>query len=279
MSKEITIKNEFVEATISTKAAEVISFKKLSDNLETIWCRNPEFWRNCNPILFPYTGPLIDGKYTYEGREYFCGQHGFTRDAEFTITEAGKQEAELVLQSDFSTLRVYPFAFTLTVRYTLEGHKLLLNYRITNRDDKPLPFNIGFHPAFNCPVDKNESFSDYCIEFQHEETLMLPDKVIPNGKYFSLKDVSVSPSFFYHNSQIKSDWVQLTNGKHTVRVGIAGYQTLGFWRKNENAPYVCIEPWHPVNDLPKANTFRPDSENNLLAPNTEFECGYYFEII
>ena len=66
MSKEITIKNKFVQATISSHAAEVISFRKVNSTIETIWSRNPQHWRNCNPLLFPYTGPLKDGKYTYE---------------------------------------------------------------------------------------------------------------------------------------------------------------------------------------------------------------------
>lgn len=279
MSKEITIRNKFVEATISSHAAEVISFKKVGSTVETIWSRNPRHWRNCNPLLFPYTGPLKDGKYTYEGKEYACGQHGFARDAEFTFTEFREDEVALVLQSDFNTMRVYPFIFSVEVRYKLQGHKLLINYRVINRDEKMLPFNIGFHPAFNCPMDRRESYKNYRIEFEEPEDLSHPERDIPDGKSFSLKDVSLFPSFFFYNGQIKSSWAQLTNGRHTVRVGIEGYDALGFWHASEKAPFVCIEPWHPHNDLPKENTFRDDTENNLLPPGEVFECGYYFELV
>ena len=279
MSKEITIKNKFVQATISSHAAEVISFRKVNSTIETIWSRNPQHWRNCNPLLFPYTGPLKDGKYTYEGKEYSCGQHGFARDAEFTFTEVKEDEVELALQSDFNTMRVYPFIFTVTINYKLQGHKLLIRVKVFNRDEKMLPFNIGFHPAFNCPMDRRESYKNYRIEFEVPEDLHHPDREIPDGKSFSLKEVSIFPSFFYYDHQIKSSWAQLTNGRHTIRVGVEGYSALGFWHSSDKAPFVCIEPWHPDNDLPKENTFRDDKENNLLPPGEVFECGYYFEII
>ena len=279
MSKEITIKNKFVQATISSHAAEVISFRKVNSSVETIWCRNPQHWRNCNPLLFPYTGPLKDGKYTYEGKEYSCGQHGFARDAEFTFTEVKEDEVELALQSDFNTMRVYPFIFTVTINYKLQGQKLLIRVKVFNRDEKMLPFNIGFHPAFNCPMDRRESYNNYRIEFEVPEDLHHEERDIPDGKSFSLKTVKIFPSFFYHNHQIKSSWAQLTNGRHTMRVGVEGYSSLGFWHSSDKAPFVCIEPWFPDNDLPKANTFRDDTENNLLPPGEMFECGYYFEII
>ena len=279
MSKEITIKNNFVQATISSHAAEVISFRKASSTVETIWSRNPQHWRNCNPLLFPYAGPLKDGKYTYDGKEYSCGQHGFARDAEFTFTEVRDDEVALVLQSDFNTMRVYPFLFSVEARYKLQGHKLLIKYTVTNRDEKMLPFMIGLHPAFNCPMDRRESYKNYRIEFEQNEDLSHPERNIPDGNSFSLRDVSLFPSFFYHNHQLKSSWAQLTNGRHTVRVGIEGYASIGFWHSSDKAPFVCIEPWFPDNDLPKENTFRDDTENNLLPPGQVFECGYYFELI
>ena len=148
--KEVRIQNEFVEAVVSTQAAEVISFKRKDNGIETIWSRDPEFWTNCNPILFPYTGPLKDGKYEFEGHTYEMGQHGFVRRAEFEFADIREDEVTLTLKYSEKTLAVYPFRFEIVVNYRLEGYKIINSYTIRNLDERDLPFSIGFHPAFNC---------------------------------------------------------------------------------------------------------------------------------
>ena len=70
MIEEKRIENEYVTAVISQQAAEVISFKRKDNDIEMIWCRDPEYWFNCNPILFPYTGRLPEDKYEFEGKTY-----------------------------------------------------------------------------------------------------------------------------------------------------------------------------------------------------------------
>ena len=85
--KEVRIQNEYVEAVVSQQGAEVISFKRKDNGIETIWSRDPAYWTNCNPILFPYTGPLKDGHYEYNGKTYELGQHGFARRAVFEFDD------------------------------------------------------------------------------------------------------------------------------------------------------------------------------------------------
>ena len=277
--KEITIKNESVSATISQQAAEVISFKRLDNNIETIWCRDPAFWFNCNPLLFPYTGPLVDGKYEYNGKTYELGQHGFARRAVFTFEECDETSVSLSLTYDEETLKVYPFRFRINVNYRLDGYKLILSYKVTNLDEVNLPFEIGFHPAFNCPLTADRQYSDYRIEFEVPEKLAVEGHEIPDGISFPVDKYLVRGSFFYHDNQIKSKWAQMTDGEHTVRVGKEGFTTIGFWKKQEDAPFICIEPWSPENDLEKCCFFRKDTPVNLLPPNEEFECSYYFELV
>ena len=276
---EVTIQNEQVKATISQQAAEVISFKRLDSDIETIWCRDETYWKNCNPILFPYTSALIDGKYELDGQEYHLGQHGFARHATFDFEEIKKDSCRLSLTSNEETLKVYPFHFKLTVSYALEGSKLLLNYQIDNLDIRELPFNIGFHPAFNAPMLEGEKYEDYRIEFECEEDLSANFPDLKKVKEFNLGQYLPCNSYFFNDHSLKSTWSQLTNGIHTIRVGSEHFSTLGFWRKNEETPFMCIEPWYPDADLKKACTFRPDRENNLLPPQESFRCSYYFEII
>ena len=277
---EKTIQNETVKAVISSRAAEVISFLNKDDGLERVWCRDPAHWANCNPILFPYTGLLPNGKYTYEGKDYVLGSHGLARYAEFTFEDVKEGEATLSLSYDEELLKVYPFRFKLSVTYKLDGSRLLLNYKVENLDERDLPFTIGFHPAFNCPMSDESSFDDYYLEFAEEEDLHNPEfPFLVKGRKIMLKDVLYDHQLFYHNGQLKSPYVDLTDGNHRVRVGIEGYDTLGFWRKKNDTPFVCIEPWYPRNGLRKAPFFRGEELFNLLPAKESFACSYYWEII
>ncbi|MBQ7223772.1 MAG: hypothetical protein IJS38_04280 [Erysipelotrichaceae bacterium] len=276
---EITLQNEFVRAVISQQAAEVISFKRLDNGIETIWCRDPAFWFNCNPILFPYTGPLKEGRYTFEGKTYELGQHGFARRSWFAIKDHDETSATLYLKENEETLKVYPFPFTLTVHYRLEGYKIVISYTVENTGNRDLPFDIGFHPAFNCPLTPDKTYDDYCIVFPQEENLHHPEKAIPDGNHFSVAQFVAEGSFFYNDNQIKSEYVDLTDGVHTVRVGKKGFNTIGFWRKNTETPFMCIEPWAPANDLKKAAFFRDDKLVNLLPAGQKLDCEYYFELV
>ncbi|MCR5066450.1 MAG: aldose 1-epimerase family protein, partial [Erysipelotrichaceae bacterium] len=99
MSEEKTVKleNEFVEAVISSQAAEVISFKRKDNGIEMVWNRDPQYWTNCNPILFPYYSKLKDGRYTIDGRTIELGQHGFARRAVFKFEDHDATSCQLVL--------------------------------------------------------------------------------------------------------------------------------------------------------------------------------------
>ncbi len=279
--KECIISNSFLTAVISEQAAEIISLKRKDNGMETVWCRDPAYWFNTNPILFPYTGPLIEGKYEYQGKTYELGQHGFARRARFELMEAKETECLLRLKESEETLKVYPFPFVLEVRYRLQEARILLEYRIVNTGKKDLPFEIGFHPAFYCPLEKDESYDDYSIVFEKEEKLAAPrydNKIIPDGKRFLCRDYLTDGSFFYRNQQIKSDWVELQSSRHAIRVGIKGFDTVGFWKKTPDFPFICIEPWKPLNGLKKQAFFRPDTEVNLLEAGKEFTCSYWIEL-
>ena len=45
-----------------------------------------------------------------------------------------------------------------------------MDYLVENLDTKPICYNIGAHPGFNCPLCDGERFEDYVLEFEKEET-------------------------------------------------------------------------------------------------------------
>ncbi|MGN1398757.1 MAG: hypothetical protein ACI4WG_02000 [Erysipelotrichaceae bacterium] len=268
---EIQISNQFLCATISSLAAEVISLKKGEE--EFVWDRNKEDWHNCNPILFPIVGPLKDNSYTYKNQTYSLNQHGFLRRSQFNFIEIKKDSTKLQFKQNQASKELYPFDFTLTVSYRLDNDKLLIAYHLENNDDKELPFDIGFHPAFVCCNYYDENFAKVKIRFEKKE-----DNLPLTIDLKELVNLEKQETFFYQN--FNSEYVELLTEKHTIRVAIKDFTTLGFWRKSEKSEFICIEPQHPVNNLNKNNFFSRDNKlNNLLAPKCSFDCQYYWQII
>lgn len=280
MTKEVMIQNEYVCARISSQAAEVISFMSKKSKVEMIWCRDPKFWYNCNPILFPITGKLVNNAYTYQGKTYELTGHGFPRDSEFEFEEVKNDSCVLSLSASDKTRCVYPFEFKVTVKYHLEGYALKLSYCIENNGDVEMPFQVGFHPAFNCPMAKDDKFEDYVLKFEKEEDLDAKGFVFGHTNTMSCKQsFDGERSIFYYDGHIQSDYVQLTNGRYGIEVGLKGYDTLGLWRRNDETPFLCIEPWHPHNDLKKNHFFRKDALNDVLDPKQQYCFDYYFKIL
>ena len=254
-----------------------------STGIDYIWCGNPEHWGNRNPVLFPHMGSLPGKKYIYEGKEYTTGNHGIARYAMFAWVDSGENYAELVLESnDELKANSYPFEFALKVRYELEGKKLNVNYTIENRDTKPLPFEIGMHPAFNVPMVPEKCYEDYSLVFEVEEKTSASTKagvveLCGNRIDFSDRPFDQSASLFFPG--LKSKHVTLTDGENSLRVYIADTAVTGFWRPTSVAPFVCIEPWRPFNNLEKEDTFKRGNDNCLLPSGESFKYSYYFEIV
>ena len=57
---QATIHNEFLTLTVDTHGAEAVSLKNAAGE-EMLWQAAPAIWKRHAPILFPWTGKLVDG--------------------------------------------------------------------------------------------------------------------------------------------------------------------------------------------------------------------------
>ena len=71
------LKNNFLTVTLSDQGAEIQSVKDVNSGREYIWQADPKIWGRHAPVLFPVVGRLKDDQYTYDGKTYHMGQHGF----------------------------------------------------------------------------------------------------------------------------------------------------------------------------------------------------------
>ena len=286
------LKSESATVEIRPLGAELISFKDNESGREYMWSGDAEFWTGRSPVLFPIVGSVYDGVMRAEGGEYALKNHGFARNREFRLVEAEETRAVFHLSADEETLAMYPYKFALTLTYTLEGSSLRIQYRVDNDDDKNIYFQLGTHPAFNCPIGGDGEFEDYVLEFNQEESLerfyvtggniQIPGKseiVLEKGTVLPLTRAQFEEGAMIFRD-VKSDRVTLKSEKseHSVSVSSENFPYLGVWQP-KNAPFLCIEPWHGLADADKFDGELKDKELAVeLAPGEYFEAALVIEV-
>ena len=168
---------------------------------------DPVFWNRHAPVLFPNVGKYYGGHFTYNGKAYPMGQHGFARDTEFEQIAAGEDFVTYRLCADEESKKKYPFDFVLEITHRLENNRLSVEWNVKNADDKEMYFTIGGHPAFNVNILPDTDFEDYSLVFKEgietlsyilidaENGTALTDKTykleLTNSKYTLKKDMLI----------------------------------------------------------------------------------------
>lgn len=274
------LENESAKIEVSEHASEITSFINKENNKEYMWQGNPEYWAGRNPILFPIVGNTYSKKYKLYGKEYaFKTNHGFTRSSKFKCMKNDDNEIIMQLKDNEDTYSQYPFKFLLAANYKLEGKALTITYTITNNDEKNMPFGFGLHPAFNCPLNENETIRDYHISFSNNEC----NKNLIGNYELNGNKIDLSYELFEGNDtlvfdDLNSSHVSLTNGTHGVKMNISGYKWFAIWTK-KNAPFVCLEPWHSHSDFEENDLDFDKREGTIiLAPNDSYTTSYTIEV-
>lgn len=291
-SAPYTLQSPACRATFAAHGAELTSLLTLADNLEYVWPGDPAVWARHAPVLFPLVGRLPDDVYHYQGRDYKLPQHGFARDQEFAVLRHSDNELVFRLQHDETTQTVFPFAFELTITYTLRDTLLTVRWDVRNpAADQPLLFSIGGHPAVRCPLLPGEAFEDYYFEFDHPVTLerhllqggLLTGATAPvlNGE----QELPLSYELFADDALVFKhyDFTSLTlrsrKSAHFARFRFDGFPYLGLWTKGPGAGFVCVEPWHGIASPAGEPGELRDKEGILtLEPGQVFSAAFSIEV-
>lgn len=281
-----TISNSMLSVEIKHAGAELCSIIKRQNNREYMWQADPEFWGKHSPILFPIVGTLKNNTYSYNETEYTLSRHGFARDLTFELTNKNDDSATFSLLSNETTLKVYPFAFELQIKYSLDNASLKIEYTVINNSDTNLPFSIGAHPAFSLPLD----FESYALEFEKEEKLtyhLLADNLLSNVTEVlesTDKKVALKYSLFERDALIfktlKSNSITISeDDKPLLAVHYDNFPNMGIWTM-QKAPFLCIEPWYGYSDTNETTGKIVDKEGiqTIVADDT-FATAYSIEIL
>ncbi len=251
---QATISSDKLTVVIDSFGAELHSIKD-NGGREYLWQADERVWKRHAPMLFPFICNTASKKYTVQGEEYALSNHGFARDSEFELSFAEDNCAAFELSYNDETLKKYPYKFGLEAKYELEGARLTVTYTAENKDNKPMYFFLGGHPAFRCPLNEGESFSDYYIEYEKNEDISRNEKdIILNGGNRVELEHNVFRNDVFMKNKPESSWVALV-GKNGSRVKLSYDKSgcIAVWsswfeddEKTKAAEFVCLEPWSSV---------------------------------
>lgn len=280
----IKIQNKYISAEINSFGAELISLNK--DELNYIWTIDETFWNKTSPVLFPIVGGLKNDVYHLNNKQHSMQRHGFARNFEFNVIQKTNDSVIFSLSENKETLAQYPFSFELQIGYALENNKLTISYLVKNNSNAKMPFSIGAHPAFAI----HYGFENYDLLFDNDDLLITHE--LENGLFsgrtrtifLENKKLSLTYSLFKKDAlvfkKINSDFLMIEkNNIPYLKVNFEKFPHLGVWTK-QNAPFLCIEPWHGFADSIDSNGNILEKESMQTINEEEiFETSFSIEIL
>jgi galactose mutarotase-like enzyme len=253
-----------------------------------LWTGDPAFWTGRSPILFPIVGKAPDDTIAIDGAVYPMAQHGFARRSEFALAASTATMCRYELSASDATRAIYPFEFQLAVVHAVEGRALTVTAEVTNRDQKPMPFGLGFHSAFAWPLP-DASGRDHIVTLDNKgepalvrlEGGLINPAALPSP--FKAGRLVLDHAMFEQDAMIFPSGAGegLRYGAESGRAMLFHFENLpnlALWTK-PGAPFLCIEPWHGTaaeagasSDLSK----RPST--TILAPGAVASFAFTVEI-
>ena len=287
----VELKNEQLTVRIAEKGAELQSIKDASGK-EYMWQADPQYWPRHSPILFPIVCSVNNDTYRVDGKEYHLPRHGFARDTDFKVIAQSERKATFALEANEETKKVYPYQFTLSVSYVLDGNTIGVIWHVLNSDNREIHFQIGGHPAFNVPDMKAGDTQTGRIRLDNSEPLDGLKSYIDGSHEMTEIPVEAEEGIIefsdntWRNDSVKIHKCQVRRAELLNKAGepevTVEFRTpvIAFWSPFEkNAPFVCIEPWYGLGD-PRGfdGEFKDKPLMNHLLPGASFMSKYAITI-
>lgn len=288
----VKLENDALSIQINEYGAELSRIYDKRKERDVLWDATPEVWPRHAPILFPFIGNCYEGKYQHEGRVYPMTSHGFARDSVFELVSLSANEVCHRLTDRPETCENYPFQFSLEVIHKLEGSRVTITWKVTNRGDGTMWYMIGGHPAFVVP--EGRTVHDFTFRFGEQQELHYeaPDE---HGYADSKKEnilklkngtIALTKGFFdevltyiFDRGQVAEVSLLLPGDEPYVTLHCEGIPFLGVWTKESTHPFVCLEPWFGrCADDGFAGELKDRVGVMSLKAGETFQAGYVIEI-
>ena len=257
MEMLITLSNGVFSAKIAKHGAELRSFVRLADGKEFIWQRDPKFWEDSAPMLFPICGRLNDGRYTYNGATYHMMPHGFLQTLDPTEVRATETAVDLIFCDNDATYAQYPFHFVLTVRFALSACGLRCSVTVENTDEKTMYCSIGAHPGFSLPLKDGCVLEDHYLRFPEagevEQAIIdpeglftgeLPPYALAENNEIRLSEEQFAIDGIFLRGVGGVTELHCDGADSFIRVVCPMSDLVGTWKEyGADARFLCLEPW------------------------------------
>lgn len=255
---EFTLKNNELTVGFRSLGGSLSSIRD-KEGTEYLWQGDAAYWSGQAPVLFPICGSLRNNQ-AQIGKNQITQmpRHGIVRKRNFTCLKQDKDEIIFHIESDKEMEQQFPYPFCLDIRYILKGSQIVTEYTVTNSGNQEMPFQIGGHPGFNCPLFAGESYEDYQLVFSQEETCTVPTPITETG----LIDMENRTAFLHcqrtlplcHElfskdavilDEIRSREVTLQGRKHKKGVSLVfqDFPYLVLWSSANRGLFIALEPW------------------------------------
>lgn len=287
----VEIKSENVKVQCLLEGAMLHSLVK--DEIEYLWQGDKKYWAGQAPVCFPITGVLRDSKAVAFGKPCEMKRHGVARINPFEIREQGANFVSFVQNSSEETKKAFPFDYSLEIRYTVLKNSVTTRYTVKNTGKDRLPFVIGGHPAFNCPLESGKKFEDYTVEFSGavNQKCLRPDVetgLVDISKRYDVLDapnkINLDHSLFDLDAMvfdnIKPKSAVLSAGGRGVKIDYQDFDNLLVWSSSNGGNFVALEPWTGISTCSDEDSvFENKRGMTVLEPDCEASFAFKITLI
>ena len=295
----IEVKSDQLTVQFKTLGGALSSIKD-REGIEYLWQGDATYWSGQAPVLFPICGSLREDTAFYshaDGTETkgSIPRHGLVRKNEFELVNQTENSVTFAIEDDENIYQNYPYHFRLEITYTVTGKTVRTQYKIFNKEtSKVMPFFIGGHPGFNCPLFDDEAYDDYYLEFEKEETCSVSRPFPETGLLDfqdrspwldSQKEVDLSYDLFSVDAvtldELQSRTIALRSRKHEkgLKVNFQEFPNLIIWSTLNKGPFIALEPWSGLSTSLEEGNHLEDKKNvRLLEPGQVDQIGFDIEI-
>ena len=296
----IEIKSDELQVQFQTFGGALSSIKD-NDGVEYLWQGDPTYWSGQAPVLFPICGSVRNDTVVYENKDgsHEIGKiprHGLVRKKEFDLVDQTDNSVTFAIEDTEEMYENYPYHFRLEITYIVTGKTIRTQYKIYNKEsEKSMPYFIGGHPGFNCPLLADEVYEDYYLEFEEPETCSVPKPFAETGMLDfkdrsswldNQKELDLNYDLFSYDAvtldELESRKVALHSRKHDkgLRLHFEEFPNLIVWSTLNKGPFIALEPWSGLStSIEEGDRLEDKKDVKIIKPSDFDQVGFDIEIL
>lgn len=283
------IENDLLKIEINPHGGCLKSIYDKRKNKELLYQPDRTSWSGQDVVIFPVIAALKNHTYKVDGKNYNLKNHGLIRYNDVYLVNKDKDEIILGFDDSEETLKYYPYKFHFEISYKLLNDKIIISYCVINKDNKPIYFSLGGHPALAASLTNNE-FDDvsifingliekrYDLNKEGSQIIGVTQEISSGYKKITKKEIEAFHTLIYDANKVESIKLKIKNNEFIFDVSKA--PVLAIWSMEKTGNFICVEPWWglPDYDTPKEEISQKEGIIEL-APENVFRTDYSITVL